>query len=190
MKKIVSIILLTSLVACSILGCGKKIPENVKEVQHKIDKALESEASYENVKEIQDLYNELLKEEQEMITDYEKIEEMYVIDENVAGSIFAAKTLKSLLKNPNSLELLSASCGKAEGKMVIKLEYVATNGFGGASDDDFYCLIEMPKEENGVWNCELEEAYSLVLDVDMYSILLGTDYNSRKANEYGQVMYN
>lgn len=85
-----------------------KKSEYVKDLQHKIDKALESDPSYEELIEIRDDYDELLKSEQEQIKNYDKIEEMFTVSEEVVAGVFAANALKERLKNPSSLKILSA----------------------------------------------------------------------------------
>ena len=65
-----------------------KKSEYVKDLQHKIDKALESDPSYEELIEIRDDYDELLKSEQEQIKNYDKIEEMFTVSEEVVAGVF------------------------------------------------------------------------------------------------------
>ena len=48
-------------------------PSSVKDIQHKIDKALEEPPSYASLKEIQTEYDSLLMEEQQMVKNYDQI---------------------------------------------------------------------------------------------------------------------
>lgn len=167
MKKIISYILVMSLVAICITSCGGK-PESVKNLQHKIDKALESnEPSYDDIIEIINEYDGLLKEEQAMITNYDKIEEKNKIDANVVSCIFAANKLRAMLKNPNSLKLYSAKCYDDKVMVSIDLEYSAENNVGGTLEDHYYCLIDPPIENNGEWSCKLTDFFAAEYKLDV-----------------------
>ena len=183
MKKNTLLLLLSVLAAFVIVSCAKpepKIPENVKEVQHKIDKALESEPTYSDLVEIRTLYDDLLKAEQEMVTNYDQIKELMKIDSNVVSCVYAVKYLRKNLKNPSSLQLYSAQCCSHEGKDVVKFKYSATNSYGGAITDDYYFVLTTPKEKNGQWSCKMDETFAAFILGDMI------DYGSVSSQDIGK----
>ena len=152
-------------------------PEAVKTLQHKIDKALESEPTYEDIVEIMEEYDDLLKAEQDMITNYDKIEAMNKIDANVVSCVFAANKLKEHLKNPNSLEIIEAECGIDGDTIAVKLDYKADNSIGGSVEDEYYCLMDTPVENNDKWTCQLDAYFASLYNQEMIGSLLGS--NSR-----------
>lgn len=167
--------------ACGGGGSNGKqeVPESVKTLQHEIDKALESNPTYEDIAKIKSEYNGLLNSEQAMITNYDKIEDMYPIDANVVSCIFAANQLKKQLKNPSSLDIINASCGNADGTIAIKLSYKASNNVGGAVENTYYCLVDTPKENNGSWSCKLDDLFSSYYNIELINGALG---NKTKGN--------
>lgn len=176
MKKISILVLalIISLLLCSCGGASQGNEETQKSeavitLQHKIDKALESEPSYDDLMEIKNLYDDLLNDEQAQITNYDKIESMFSLSEETVGCIYATNKLMSQLKNPNSLNLISASCYSGSNSMYIKIEYSADNNLGGTVEDEYYCMVDIPTESNGIWTCELEEQFQIKYTLDLFN---------------------
>lgn len=164
MKKKILSVFIVCMLCFGFTACGKKVPEAVESLQHKIDKTLESESTpdYEDIVEIEELYDDLLNEEQSMITNYDKIKAMYAIDSNLVSCVYAANDLKDRLKNPNSLEIISAECYNEGEDTTVKIEYSAENIVGGTKEDDYYCIVNTPTENNGQWYCTLKPIFYYV----------------------------
>ena len=199
--KRVAVVALGLLMAFSMVACAEKVPENVKEVQHKIDKALESEPSYKDLKEIQELYDDLLSAEQEKIENYDKIEQLLKPSETDVACAYAVLNLKYQLSNPSSLVVNSANCSLSGGTMIstgnkevyVKIEYSAENGYGAMIDDTFYCVEECPKYVNGKWKCKLQDSYSRNYQLDLlntlYDAQMGLSGSHSEAQEKAQREY-
>jgi hypothetical protein len=149
-----------------------EVPEAVKTLQHKIDKALESEPTYDDLIEIQEEYDDLLMAEQEMITNYDKIVAMNTIDSKLVSCVFAANRLKERLKNPSSLEINSAYCYESDMTDYVKINYSASNDLGGMKDGEYYCMTTIPTEKDGVWQCAYDSYYKVDLALDS---MMGSD---------------
>lgn len=199
--KRVAVVALSLLMAFSMAACAERVPENVKEVQHKIDKALESEPSYKDLKEIQELYDELLSAEQEKVERYDKIEQLLQPSETDVACAYAVLNLRYELSNPSSLVVNSATCSLS-GRTVIstgnkevyvKIEYIAANGFGAMIDDTFYCVEECPKFVNGKWECKLQDSYLRNYQLDLlntlYDAQMGRSGSHSEAQEKAQREY-
>lgn len=199
--KRIAVAALSVLLALSMGACAEKVPENVKEVQHKIDKALESEPSYKDLKEIQDLYDDLLNEEQEKVENYDKIESLLKPSETDVACAYAVLNLKEQLSNPSSLVINSAKCSLSPGTEIstgnktvyVKIDYSAANGFGAMLDDTFYCVEECPKFVSGRWKCKLEDSYSRNYQLDLlntlYDAQMGQSRTHNEAQEKAQRAY-
>lgn len=178
-----------------------KKSEYVKDLQHKIDKALESDPSYEELIEIRDDYDELLKSEQEQIKNYDKIKEMFTVSEEVVAGVFAANALKERLKNPSSLKILSAGYSSSYDEIdkeygmedvmgaVVKLDYTATNDMGGEVEDTYYCWQYVPVEEDGKWTCKYNDIFWSLLPGEAMGNLAGSDEKSQ-AQKMAEEQYN
>lgn len=196
MKKLF-LMFLTLVMCVSLWGCGGsqeenaktqepettqvEIPQEVKDLQRKIDKALETEPAYDSLKEIKSLYDELLNAEQAMIVNYDKIEEMFVLDELEIMTIYAVNDLKSGLKNPNTLELFSAEITKDLflDFYVVYIEYSAENSLGGKVENSYYSVVESAQDEKtGEWLCKLEAVF------DSQSVLNPTEAQKYAKKEY------
>lgn len=199
--KRVAVVALSLLMAFSMVACAERVPENVKEVQHKIDKALESEPSYKDLKEIQELYDELLSAEQEKVERYDKIEQLLQPSETDVACAYAVLNLRYELSNPSSLVVNSATCSLSGGTVIstgnkevyVKIEYSAANGFGAMIDDTFYCVEECPKFVNGKWECKLQDSYLRNYQLDLlntlYDAQMGRSGSHCEAQEKAQGEY-
>lgn len=200
--KRVAVVALSVLMAFSMVACTGKVsedvPENVKEVQHKIDKALESEPSYKDLKEIQELYDDLLNAEQEKVENYDKIEQLLKPSETDVACAYAVLNLKYQLSNPSSLAVNSAKCSLSSGtagnkEVYVKIEYSAANGYGAMIDDTFYCVEECPKYVNGKWKCKLQDSYSRNYQLDLlntlYDAQMGRSGSHSEAQEKARQAY-
>jgi len=165
MKKRILSYIVATLMCLSLLSCGSKepkIPENVQVVQREVDKALESTATYSDLKEAQALYNDLLKEEQSLVRQYDLIEKKLALTEYEVAAIFSIQELKQYLKNPSSLKLISLSVTKNSlDEYFVKIDYSATNDFGGNVDDTFYTSTDLPTYDSTqkTWSCKFTNMY-------------------------------
>lgn len=197
MRKKVLNIVLVYLLMCFITGCGsnkeaERVPENVSIVQHKIDKALESEPTYKDIVEIKDLYDDLLYSEQELVKGYDKIEEMLQISSKDVACIFAIQTLKGNLKAPNSLEISAVNYmtyknNNDEDRIGIQIEYSAQNSFGTNIADTYYCLETIPvyDEQSSTWLCDLDELFrAKSIYEEKYSGTVGSSSQSCAKSEF------
>lgn len=172
-KKLVTIVLILSVCLC-VTGCANT-PEAVKTLQHKIDKALESEPKYDDLVKIQEEYDALLKAEQEMVKNYDKIQEMAKPDYYTVGCVFVIKNyLLDRLKSRESFKLLSAECYdrkdlvKGDRDIIpIKIKYSASNAYGGTVENELYSIVYRPDEKDGKWYCSLEKSYEISYDLDV-----------------------
>lgn len=85
--------------------------------------------------------------------------EYSTIDSNLVSCVYAANDLKDRLKNPNSLEIISAECYNEGEDTIVKIEYSAENIVGGTKEDDYYCIVNTPTENNGQWYCTLKPIF-------------------------------
>lgn len=161
LKRVIPVLLCLCMVL-SLVACGGsssktvEVPDYVKSLQHKIDKALESTPSYDKIAEIKREYNDLLKSEQAMIKNYDKINALNPMDIHTVASIVAVKKLKAYLKDPNSLTLLSVSSTLGnQGVGTIKLTYTASNSYGGTVTEEWYYQFLLVKQDNGKWECKV-----------------------------------
>lgn len=140
-----------------------EIPPAVIDLQHKIDKALESEPSYRDLKEIKDAYEDLLRSEQDQIQSYHKIEKLLALSPKEVACIYTVNQLKDRLKNPLSLTLISANIVRDtkgdKSTIAVKIDYTASNSLGGESKSSYYCLLYTPQydRDSQQWHCEMEE---------------------------------
>ena len=182
MKKIkitICSLLLLSLVVC-LCACAtnsnsspgnnstktEDVPEAVSSLQHKIDKALESEPSYEDWIEIKEEYDDLLKAEQDMITGYDKVAAKFALDRETVACIATAQKLKGMLKNPSTLKITGVEVRKEKIKYIVKLDYSAENNVGGTVEDTYYCSFSDINEEDGKWTYRLDFVFTAFMDFD------------------------
>lgn len=153
---------LTIVCACALalifFACGEKMSEEAYAVQRKIDKALESEPTYEDLIEIREGYDDLLIEEQETIQNYDQIQEKLKVTDSEVAAIYAINVLKDRLKNPSSLEIISAgvtSHTDISSTWYVEINYTAANDVGGNLEDVFYWEVEVPvyNENTDRWSC-------------------------------------
>ncbi|MCQ2495740.1 MAG: hypothetical protein MJ131_04020 [Lachnospiraceae bacterium] len=162
-----------------------QVPENIKSLQHKIDKAMEVTPSYDEIIEIEKLYNDLLKSEQEKIKDYDKILNMKKLDENDVECIFTVKRLKSSLteKKGKTLDILSVYYYPDRSSTTVKVDYSIQDDYGRTEKDSYYYMVKAT-EEDGNWSCEEDPFFELDRLKDMKAILSGGDTNS--AQDYAK----
>ncbi|WP_022761970.1 hypothetical protein [Butyrivibrio sp. AD3002] len=162
MKKKLSIFVVSVVLAIAFIGCGKtETSEMVKAVQHKIDKALESNPSYADLTEIVNDYDELLIAEQEQVKDFDKIEKKISDyqkaasnDESIQRSVRAIEMIKEQLKHPNSMEIRSIEYGEQTNDDIniakhVHIEFAADNEVGGSAvGAAMYTYIYYPNGDN------------------------------------------
>lgn len=132
---------------------NQDMPERVEELQHKIDKALESEPTYSQILDIKQEYNDLLLSEQSMINNYDKILAINSVDANVACAVHTVDKLKKILKHPGSLEINSVQVSALDTTylIVVKIDYAAENDLGGMMYDEYYWEYSDVKNEGDKW---------------------------------------
>lgn len=170
-----ALILMLATTACGNNNDEKQkaqVPEVVAEVQRKIDKALESEVTYTEFVEIREMYNDLLKAEQELITNYDKVQKQFDLSEQDVACIFAVNNLKDYLKNPSTLELISAegyNVQSISSAIIFKLDYAAANDIGGTVENTHYCIVVVPSYDSNTnqWTCRFEEFYDTERKTDI-----------------------
>ena len=191
MRKKLLLGILISIFSISLSACGndienqsennaattQEISEEVRTLQRKIDKALEVEPSYEDLIEIRELYEDLLNAEQEQVTNYDNIEKMFTLSDGTVACIYAANILKDNLKNPSTLNVISASCVKDTTfeTIYIKIDYAADNNVGGTVENEYYCMVDVPiEDENGNWSCKLDDLFESSYNLELINGMLGT----------------
>lgn len=166
--------------------------EEVRTVQRKIDKALESDLSYEKLVEIQNLYEELLSDEQKQIKNYNSFKALLQLDRADVAAILSINKLKELLENPSTLELLAVDCVTARyvDCMMVKINYTAANEYGIRSDATSYFTVDIPTYNymSKVWSCKLEDSFNRLwtfYDDDSY-VLAGFGFLQTKTKNDAQ----
>lgn len=170
-----------------------QVSEEVKTVQRKIDKALESEPSYESLMEIRDLYESLLAKEQAQVENYDKLERLFQLNNEEVAGVFAINKLKGELKNPSSLEVLSASSIVYDDtSIIIKIDYTAENKMGGTDEKAYYCLVNTPAydKNSNEWSCGLDSLFQTYCYSEAASILLGSSINKNASQDYAKGQWN
>lgn len=190
MKKLITLFLAFAM-CLSLCACGKGVSDEVKAVQRKIDKALEGEPSYESLVEIRDLYENLPLEEQEQIKNYDKLEPLFQLNSEEVAAIFSINQIKSGLKNPSSMELLSVSSVVNTTNIAVKIDYTATNSAGGTTEKTTYYVVSIPTYDEALdeWSCGLDEAFESQRNLEAIDYLLGRDIYTNSSQEYAERAY-
>ena len=109
--------------------------ELINSLQEKIDSALsKSNVAYKDVKEIEDEYDNMASDEQKYISKIDQLDKFKELNEYDKASIVATRFLKESLKNSDSLQVEEINV-KKNGNYYVKVNYSATNSFGGRKDD-------------------------------------------------------
>lgn len=192
MKRI-TVWLLVLTISVGLCACGntERLPEEVVAVQRKIDKALDEEPTYEDLMDIRESYDDLLKEEQASILNYDKIQDMFTLSEKDVAAIYTVHQLKDRLKIPSSLELLSVEVASETETMAVKVDYLAANDVGGMLEDTFYCLVDTPiyDAQSKQWSCKLEDLYDTYCNLEIIDSLQGHDLKRATSQEYARDEY-
>lgn len=169
-----------------------QVSEEVKTVQRKIDKALESEPSYESLMEIRDLYESLLAKEQAQVENYDKLERLFQLNNEEVAGVFAINKLKGRLKNPSSLEVLSVNSITYIDTCMIKIDYTAENNVGGTKEGTYYCLVNAPTydKNSNKWSCGLNSLFISKLSLEATSSLTQADLFKNESQRYAKEQYN
>ena len=123
--------------------------DKINELQTKINDILSQESvQYKEVIELENIYESLSSEEQSYIENIEELQKLKELDEWDKAAIVAVNFLKSVLKDGNSLELIEIDI-KEEGLYYVKINYSATNSFGGRKED-IVCIDVTSEFETGL----------------------------------------
>ena len=118
-------------------------------LQDKIDNSISQDSiPYKEVMEIENDYEALTDEEKSYIKNIDDLQKFKTLDEYDKSAIVAVNFLKNVLKDGNSLELQEINI-KKEGGYYVKINYSATNSFGGRKED-VACLDVTTKYEAGL----------------------------------------
>lgn len=123
--------------------------DSIHSVQSDIDSGLaQVKMTYKDIKNIEERYNKLSSEEKEYIANIDQLSKFKELDEYDKASVVAARFLKQSLKNGDSMEVSEINV-KKEGIYYVKINYSATNSFGGRKDD-VACLDVAKNFEIGI----------------------------------------
>lgn len=113
---------------------------------------------------------------------------MSILSEEVVGCVYVANKLKDQLKNPNSLNIISANCINDKTSMYIEMVYSASNSLGGTVENKYYCIIDIPTENNGKWSCKLDDLFASYYRLELVNGALGSK-NAITSQEHAQKSY-
>ena len=123
--------------------------DEINMLQDKIDNSISQDSiPYKEVMEIENDYEALTDEEKSYIKNIDDLQKFKTLDEYDKAAIVAVNFLKNVLKDGNSLELQEINI-KKEGGYYVKINYSATNSFGGRKED-VACLDVTTKYEAGL----------------------------------------
>ena len=110
--------------------------ESLNNLQDSIDEYLathdsKDDVDYDEIKRILDKYDRCTDLEKQFINDYDKIEEMIDLTDHDKAGIAAVKAVKTMLKNPSSLQVEHLKAKQINDGYYVVVEYNAQNGFGG-----------------------------------------------------------
>jgi hypothetical protein len=110
--------------------------DSIHSIQLDIDTVIaQSNTSYKDIKNIEERYNQLSSEQKTYILNIDQLVKFKELNEYDKASIIAIRYLKQMLKNSDSIKLSEIN-GKKEGTFYfIKINYSATNDFGGRKDN-------------------------------------------------------
>lgn len=177
MKKKLLCLVLVVMLAVSMIACSKT-PEEVEALQYRIDKAIETPQPYSELREIKSLYDALLMEHQEMIVNYEQIENMLAITPEEVAAVFVVQKIQNRLVNPNSLEVISVQVGQsASGYYNVCIEYSAENSMGGRKENSYYASVDVPTYDasSQTWSCKYEDIFFSLESLDILGGILEMD---------------
>ena len=181
------------------------LSEEARAVQRKIDKAMESELDYTELKEIQKMYNDLLNAEQETIKNYDKIEEQLTLSDVEACCVYTAEYIKPMLKFQSSFKIVKIETlreySKADSaykqKIYVKMNFTADNSMGGSIEHTYYSVFNAPtyNDVSKEWDCEFESFFRQTLrdeqEIASIQSAIGSSYESQLewGQDWGQQTY-
>lgn len=161
MMKRIMLVLLCLCMVFSLVACGgststtkvETVPESVKALQHKIDKAMETPPTNERIEEIKKEYGDLLSSEQAMVKNYEKVIEMYTVDKHTLSCIVAVNEIQSTLSSTSSFRLVEAECSMlSDYSGVLKITY-KVNG----TENKYFRTFSMTSDiKTDRWTCKVK----------------------------------
>jgi len=198
MKKKWIIGLIFAVLLVTMMACGSSAQEPIPEekteslseyviaVQRKVDKALESNPTYSDLKKVKEAYDELLSSEQAQIKNYDKIEEMLELTDVEIAVIYGIQELKKYLVIPSSLDVKDILVVAFGSNYLVEMDFTSENKAGGSVENLYYVWMEnaVKDESTGRWSCELSNLYKGYLIDDQNSGYLG------KMNELSEAWYN
>lgn len=109
--------------------------DQIHSIQDQINQLLSADnVSYKDVMQVEQEYNQLPSDEQAYITSIDRLDEYKELNEYDKAAVVATNFLKDSLKDSSSLQLDEINV-KKEGYYYVKINYSATNGFGGRVED-------------------------------------------------------
>ena len=95
----------------------------------------QNKIAYKDVKDIEDRFSKLTSEEKKYVLNIDRLSKFKELNEYDKASIAAVKYLRQILKSSDSMTISEINAKKEEGNYFIKVNYSATNSFGGRNDD-------------------------------------------------------
>lgn len=135
------------------------------------------------IDEIEEKYASLNDEQKAYVSNYEKMEEINKLNQYEEYALAAVKLLKNSLKNSDSLCLSSIKVAECPSKAsvspyFVRINYSATNSFGGAIDDT--ATIDINKDgKSGYWQMS-----AIFGNLDEVEFQLYANYLECVTNEY------
>ena len=109
--------------------------EKLNNIQNQVNELLsKDDVSYADVKNVEKEYDELSSDEKTYISKIDELDKYKELNEYDKAAIVAVRYLRDCLKNSNSLEVEEINV-KKNGNYYVKVNYSATNSFGGRKDD-------------------------------------------------------
>ncbi len=110
--------------------------DSIHSIQLDIDNGIaQNKILYKDVNNIEERYNKLSSEEKKYISNIDQLSKFKELGEYDKAAIVAVRYLRELLKSSDSM-VVSEINGKKDGEFYfMKINYSATNDFGGRKDD-------------------------------------------------------
>ena len=106
------------------------------------------------IDEVESMYEALTDEQKAFVSNYSKMENIKKLNKYEEYALSAVKLLKNYLKNSDSMKLSSITIAECPSKAslapyYVRINYSATNSFGGAKDDT--ATIDVNEKGESPW---------------------------------------